>query len=179
MGSRNPDEQGKRSDDGDELDEHAEYAAKQWPEINAVVEAIVNRVAKIDRYVDRAAVDTLETLGLNQGEIKVLLHLNRQAQAPSELARHLLVSTGTMTNRLDKLEKAGLLVRRPDPTDRRGVIVELSADGRATLDRYIDVQAKRERELLGAMSEDERLELGRLLRKALASVKDRAGFSIR
>jgi DNA-binding MarR family transcriptional regulator len=179
VGLGHPPEQGKGAKDVDECDEHAEYAAQKWPEINAIVEAIVNRVAKIDRYVDRAAVDTLDMLGLAQGEIKVLLHLNRRPQAPSELARHLLVSTGTMTNRLDKLEQAGLVVRRPDLKDRRGVIVELSADGRATLDRYIEVQAKRERELFSAMSEDERSELGRLLRKALASVEDRAGFSIR
>lgn len=167
------------SENFDHCDEHAASAAERWPEIDPVVEAVVNRIAKIDRYVDRAAADTLEAFGLTLGEMKALLHLNHGRQTHGELTRQMLVSTGTMTNRLDKLEKAGLVVRHPDPKDRRGVIVEITPEGRDVLDHYIAVQAKRERELMSAMPDEDRAELGRLLRKLLASVEDRAGFSVR
>ena len=83
-----------------------------------------------------------------------------------------------MTNRLDKLEAAGLVKRHPDPKDRRGVLVELTAEGRGALDRYVAVQAKRERELMSTMSEKERGQLTALLRKLLASVEEKSGFSI-
>jgi DNA-binding MarR family transcriptional regulator len=170
---------GEEPGEYDEYDEHAAHAVSTWPEIDLVVETIVNRISKVDRYVERAAVDTLKELDLAKGELKVLLCVNRSGRrSPGEIAQHLLVSTGTMTNRLDKLEKSGLVKRLPDPEDRRGVLVELTADGRATLDRYVAVQAKRERDLASAMSEEDRLELARLLRRLLASVEERAGFSI-
>lgn len=165
--------------EADEFDEHAAHAVERWPEIDFDVETIVNRISKVDRYVERAAVNTLKELGLAQGELKVLLCVNRKGQrSAGEIAEHLLVSTGTMTNRLDKLEAAGLVRRLPDPEDRRGVLVELTPDGSATLDRYIAVQAKRERELMSAMSHEERVRLAALLRKLLSSVEERAGFSI-
>jgi DNA-binding MarR family transcriptional regulator len=170
---------GVREPGTDEFDGHAAHAVELWPEIDFYVETIVNRISKVDRYVERAAVDTLKELGLAMGELKVLLCVNRSGRrGPGEIAQHLLVSTGTMTNRLDKLEVAGLVKRLPDPEDRRGVLIELTPDGRATLDRYIDVQARRERELMSAMSQEERVELAALLRKLLASVEARAGFSI-
>ncbi|MGB9111110.1 MAG: MarR family transcriptional regulator [Acidimicrobiales bacterium] len=166
--------------DADEYDKHAAHAVSIWPEIDFNVETIVNRISKVDRYVERAAVDTLKELGLAKGELKVLLSVNRKGRrSPGEIGQHLLVSTGTMTNRLDKLEEAGLVKRLRDPQDRRGVLVELTPDGRETLDRYIAVQAKRERELMSAMSKEERVALATLLRRLLASVEERAGFSIR
>jgi DNA-binding MarR family transcriptional regulator len=163
----------------DECDEHAIWAVQQWPEIDLDVETIVNRISKVDRYVERAGVDTLEELGLAKGEVKVLLRLSWGGKrSAGDIAQHLLVSTGTMTNRLDKLEAAGLVRRQPDPEDRRGVLVELTAEGRKTLDRYVEVQAKRERELMSAMSSEERRDLAILLRKLLASVEKRSGTSI-
>jgi DNA-binding MarR family transcriptional regulator len=165
--------------DSDVYDEHAAQAVERWPEIDFDVETIVNRIAKVDRYVERASVDTLKELGLAQGELKVLLCVNRMGRiSPSEVAQHLLVSTGTMTNRLDKLEEADLVKRLPDPADRRGALVELTPGGHETLDRYVAVQGKRERELMSAMSKDERVQLAALLRRLLASVEERAGFSI-
>ena len=74
-----------------------------------------------------------------------------------------------MTNQLDKLEAAGLVVRLADPTDRRGKIVEMTPKGRETLDNYVNVQAKRERQLLDRLSAGDKQQLNRLLRKLLAS----------
>lgn len=146
---------------------------REWPEIAPEVEAIVVRLCRAERIIERASVDTLEANGLAHGELQVLLKLTRGLRAHGDVARALLISTGTLTNRLDKLEKAGMVRRLPDPDDRRGVLVELTPEGRATLDRYIAVQARRERELMAAMSEEDRVELAGLLRKLLASLESR------
>ena len=158
----------------DEYDEHARWAASQWPEVEEVVESIVARVAMVQRHIERASVDTRDQLGISQGELKILLRLTRGARGQGDIARALLVSTGTMTNQLDKLQAAGFVVRSPDPTDRRGKLVEMTPLGRETLDNYINVQAKRERQLVGGLSSQEKNELNTLLRKLLASLREEA-----
>ena len=158
-------------DETDDCDDHIEWALKEWPDIDPDVEAIVTRISHADRIIDRSSVDTLEAVGLAHGELKVLLRLSRGPRAHGNIARDLLVSTGTMTNRLDKLEGAGLVQRHADPDDRRGVIVELTSQGRAALDRYIEVQAKRERQLMSSMSEADKKELGKLLRRLLNALE--------
>jgi len=159
----------------DDYDEHARWAAAAWPEIDPEVEAIVSRVEMAQRYLERAAVRTRDQVGLAHGELKILLRLARGARSQGEIAKTLLVSTGTMTNQLDKLEAAGLVVRLPDPADRRGKVVEMTPKGRETLDNYVCVQAKRERQLLGQLSLDEKKQLNKLLRQLLGSLSERPG----
>src|ERR1700692_4059771 len=101
-------------DDG--YDEHAQWAAARWPEVEEVVESIVSRVDMVQRHIERASVDTRDQLGISQGELKILLRLTRGARSQGDIAKNLLVSTGTMTNQLDKLQAAGFVVRSPDPT---------------------------------------------------------------
>jgi DNA-binding MarR family transcriptional regulator len=158
----------------DDYDEHARWAAVQWPEVEEVVEAIVSRVDMVQRRIERASVDTRDQLGISQGELKILLRLTRGARSQGDIAKTLLVSTGTMTNQLDKLQAAGFVVRSPDPTDRRGKLVEMTPMGRETLDNYINVQAKRERQLISGLSAQEKSDLNVLLRKLLASLRDDA-----
>ncbi len=79
-----------------------------------------------------------------------------------------------MTNQLDKLQAAGFVLRSPDPTDRRGQLVEMTPIGRETFDNYVNVQAKRERQLVSGLSSQEKSELNILLRKLLASLRDEA-----
>jgi DNA-binding MarR family transcriptional regulator len=91
------------------------------------------------------------------------------------LSRELVVSTGAMTNRLDKMERTGLVARKPDPSDRRGVLLELTDHGRRTLDDYVDLAARRERELLSVLSGDEKQQLNQLLRKLLKALQSELG----
>jgi DNA-binding MarR family transcriptional regulator len=165
------------ADDGpeDDYDEHSRWAIAEWSEIEAVVESIVSRIDMSQRHLERAAVDTRGQVGLAHGELKILLRLARGARSQGRLAKVLLVSTGTMTNQLDKLEGAGLIVRTPDPADRRGKIVEMTAKGRSVLDTYVNVQAKRERQLLSGLDEAEKEQLNGLLRKLMASFREQAG----
>jgi DNA-binding MarR family transcriptional regulator len=154
----------------DGCDEHVRWATREWPEIDGLVEGIATRVEVATRQLDRSARDTLDEIGLSHGELKVLLRLIRGERAHGDIARELMVSTGTMTNRVDKLEKGGLVQRQPDPKDRRGVLLQLTDAGRTVLDRYISVQADRERRLMSHLSAAEREALNDLLRKLLASI---------
>ena len=154
----------------DDYAEHSRWAAATWPEIEEVVESIVSRIDMAQRHFERAAVDTRDQVGLAHGELKVLLRLSRGPKGQGDIAKALLVSTGTMTNQLDKLERAGLVVRHPDPTDRRGKLVEMTKRGREVLDNYVNVQAKRERELVGGLTSQEKQDLNLLLRRLMASL---------
>lgn len=151
--------------------EHIEWGLSIWPEIDPDTESIVNGLDMASRRIQRASVKTLGQLGVARGEFWVLMHMMRGQTSPAQIAGELMVSTGTMTNRLDKLEKAGLVRRHPDPKDRRSVMVEITARGRATVDRYVKVQGDIERRLLGHLSPAERRRTVALLVKLLASME--------
>ncbi len=159
----------------DELDEHVQSVVAKWPEIDPEVEGIVTRIDKIDRLVDKAATVSLARLDLTHEEFKVLIALHNGPRTHGSLSRELVVSTGAMTNRLDKMERTGLLARKRDPSDRRGVLLELTDQGRQRLDDYIDLAARRERELLSILDRDEKQQLNGLLRKLLAALQSELG----
>jgi DNA-binding MarR family transcriptional regulator len=118
---------------------------------------------------------SLDRVGLAYEEFKVLILLQDGPRSHGSLCRELLVSSGVMTNRLDKLERAELLLRKPDPSDRRGILLELTQGGRERLDEYIDLGAKRERELLEALTPSEKQALNELLRKLIGSLQSELG----
>ena len=84
--------------------------------------------------------------------------------SPGELLTQTLVTSGTMTNRVDRLEARGLVDRRPDPDDRRGVLVRLTDDGRSSVDAALADLLEHERMILGDLTPDERVVLADLLR---------------
>jgi DNA-binding MarR family transcriptional regulator len=83
------------------------------------------------------------------------------------------LSSGAMTNRLDRMEEAGLIRRLPDPNDRRGQLIEPTEKGHAAWDRTVVTQAERERRIASVLSEREREQLHRLLRKLMSAFPDR------
>jgi DNA-binding MarR family transcriptional regulator len=116
--------------------------------------------------------DGLFTLhGITVGEFDVLAALRRggtgTALTPTTLARVAMISPAGMTNRLDRLESAGLIVRRPDPDDRRGSLVELTPEGHTTADRAIEDLVAAENELFRDLSATERQRLDRTLDKLI------------
>jgi len=156
-------------DDG--IDEHVRFARGVWPQIEPLVEGIVTRIGAADRHLGAAMRGSLASAGLTKEEFKVLMALLRGARSHGSLSRQLMVSTGAMTNRLDKLERAGLVRRSPDPKDRRGVLLDLTPEGKARLDEYIDTGAAREQKLLSHLSEAEKEQLNRLLQRLLLSIQ--------
>src|SRR5215475_12404398 len=157
----------------DSIAEHVEWAVTAWPQIDPEVEGIVSRVHKIERYLQNAFRASLGQAGLTKEEWKVVIALSRDVRSHGWLCRDLDVSTGAMTNRLDKLEHRGLIRRIPDPDDRRGVLLELTEGGRERLEGYIDAGAGREKELLSELSPTEKRELNALLSKLLLSLQRR------
>ncbi len=118
----------------------------------------------------------LSVHGLNLGEFDVLAALRRGGEGttltPTALARVAMVSPGGLTNRLDRLERAGLIARDPDPGDRRGSLVTLTAAGRDAADAAIEDLLAAETALTAGMSAAERHRLDRSLDKLLASITD-------
>jgi DNA-binding MarR family transcriptional regulator len=163
-------ERGLTPEDQDRLDPHVRLALATWPQIDPAVEGIVTRIAKASRQLDAEMRASLAHVGLTKEEFKVLMQLHAGPQTHGALCRQLEVSTGAMTNRLDKLERAGLVSRSRDPDDRRGVMLTLTEAGDGRLDSYIDRGARRERQLLEGLSPSDKRRLNELLTKLVDSL---------
>jgi DNA-binding MarR family transcriptional regulator len=117
--------------------------------------------------------------GINLGEFDVLAALRRGGAGtvltPTTLARVAMVSPGGMTNRLDRLERMGMIVRRADPDDRRGSLVTLTAKGRTTTDRAVESLVAAENAMFSALSAADRRHFDRILDKLLARLAEEPG----
>jgi len=163
-----------RSAAEDPVTDHVRRAVANWPQIDPEVEGIVTRVDRLHRHFQEAFRASLGEVGLTKEEWKVLMALHDSVRSHGWLCQDLDVSTGAMTNRLDKLERRGLISRARDPHDRRGVLLELTKTGASQLDDYIEAGARRERELLDDMTVAEKQELNRLMSKLLAALQNKA-----
>ena len=151
--------------------EHVRWVAANWPQIDPEVEGIVVRIEKLHRHFQEAFRASLGEAGLTKEEWKVLMALHDSVRSHGWLCQDLDVSTGAMTNRLDKLERRGLIRRTPDPNDRRGVLLELTETGQSQLEEYVEAGAGRERELVDDLTMAEKRELNELMSKLLASLQ--------
>src|SRR3954467_307543 len=140
------------------------------------VEALVQRVQKLQRYIRRQMEETLAEGGLSWSEWSVLGGLRLGGEpyrsSPGRLAKHEELSSGAMTNRLDRLEERGLIKRLPDPDDRRGVLVELTPAGHDAWLQAVDAQAVKEAAIAGALTKQERDQLNKLLRRAILGFEE-------
>jgi DNA-binding MarR family transcriptional regulator len=160
--------------------DRAATAVAQWrrerPDLDPSPMELLGRLAEAAHVVARDGLNPLfARFGLQPGEFDVLATLRRSGPpfvlTPTRLYEATMVSSGGMTNRLDRLEKAGWIERRPDPADRRGVLVALTAAGRELIDDAVTAHVANEHALLAALGIEERETLGRLLGKLLASLK--------
>lgn len=138
-------------------------------------------VETIGRLLDAAARVTREHMnpllaeaGLNVGEFDVLTPLRRAGApyvlSPTQLYEAALISSGGMTDRLDRLERAGLVERRPDPKDRRGRQIALTEAGKRVIDDMIGRMVAMETAMLSVLTEAEQKRLNALLKKLLAGI---------
>jgi DNA-binding MarR family transcriptional regulator len=142
------------------------------------VEGIVDRIGGINRRIKRGMEATLAEFDLSLADWHVLSTLrNSGSRTPGVLARHLELSSGAMTSRLDSLEQSGLIRRLPDANDRRSVIVELTDEGRAAWEKAASVQARREAFFASALTKDEQRRLNALLRKLMLALEAREARS--
>ena len=131
------------------------------------VEGIVDRIVGLSRRVRRTLEVTLEEFGLTLGEYKTLGRLREGDRSPGELAANADLSSGAMTNRLDQLERAGLVERRPDPNDRRGIRVFATPKGIETWIAAFAAQAEKEKLVASGLKSTEKRELNALLRRLM------------
>ena len=161
----------------DHIDRFLERLAEVLPEVDQGVEGIVDRVMGLSRRFKRMMEETLADFDLTYGEYHVLGALRRAGpphrSTPGKLAERADLSSGAMTNRLDRLEKAGHVRRLPDPDDRRGVLVELTPKGRKVYNDAVGVQAHKEALVAAALGEAEKDELNALLRRLMREFERR------
>ncbi len=158
--------------DRDRIDELVAQWAIQRPDLDTEVMAVVGRLLAvgelIGRRLDRAAAE----YGLDRGQGDVVFTLRRAGPphrlSPSQLAASLLVTSGTMTNRLDRLEQRGLIRRAANPRDRRGMDVQLTDEGVRVADEAVARHVANEEAMLAPLSAREREQLVRITRKLLA-----------
>jgi DNA-binding MarR family transcriptional regulator len=163
----------------DSVDANLEIWARELPELDLETEGIVERIHRLERFVDRAMQETLDAFDVSHGEWKVLANLRRAGPPyrgkPGKLAKRLDLSSGAMTNRLDNMEERGLLRRLDDPDDRRGVIVELTDEGKRLWDDTVAAQAEKESIVSSALGDREKRELNELLRRLMQAFEDAHG----
>lgn len=149
----------------------------QWrqerPDLDASSMGLLGRVARLAKHLDRSIHATVAEFGLNPGEFDVLATLRRSGPpyqlSPTDLFNALMVSSGTMTHRIDQLEKAGWVNRIPDPSDRRGTLIALTDSGLKLIDQAVAAHVANGHAILSALRESEQESLMRLLRKLLLS----------
>jgi DNA-binding MarR family transcriptional regulator len=160
--------------DADAVDAIVEQWRRERPDLDPSAKHITGRIVRLGSLFQQAYAETFGEIGLNDGDYGILVTLRRAGApfelTPTDLARHRMMTSGGMTAALDRLERKGLLARRPNPEDRRGSLVCLSEDGRRLVERAMALHADRERELVTALSDRERSQLEALLRKLLLSV---------
>jgi DNA-binding MarR family transcriptional regulator len=156
----------------DEVDDLVAEWRSERPDLDVQPLQVLSRISRLARHLDRARRSAFAARGLESWEFDVLSALRRQGPpyqlSPGALLRATLVTSGTMTNRIDRLAEAGLVRRHPDPQDKRGVLVVLSTEGRDRVDAALADLLGSEEALLAGLGQDERQVLAGLLRVLLA-----------
>jgi DNA-binding MarR family transcriptional regulator len=159
--------------------DRADVAIEQWarerPELPALPMAVLGRLYEAAERVMRDHLNPLfADAGLQPGEFDVLATLRRSGDpymlSPTRLYEAAMISSGGMTNRIDRLERAGLIERRPDPKDRRGKLIALTAAGRRVVDETLTRHVANEKRLLSVLSTAEQEKLNALLKKLIAGL---------
>jgi DNA-binding MarR family transcriptional regulator len=155
----------------DQIDALVGQWAAQDPELDVVTMARVARILAVARAIDGTIAARAAEAGIDVAEGDVLFTLRRSGApfrlSPSAISASLLVSSGTLTSRLDRLERKGLIRRVPHPTDRRSTEVELTPTALALVDAGIHAHVAGEQQMLSVLSEREQAQLDRLLRRLL------------
>jgi DNA-binding MarR family transcriptional regulator len=153
----------------------------QWgavrPDLDMSPIDVIGRVSRLSRLIDRRLAENFARHGIEAWMYDVLATLRRSGDpyelTAGDLVRHTMVTTGAITNRIDRLEQKGL-VERGSTDDRRKVVVRLTAKGLALVDEVVVPHMETEREILSDLSPRQRRELANLLRKALLTLGDHA-----
>lgn len=156
----------------DEVDDLSEAWARERPDLDLAPVAVFSRLSRLSRHLDLARREAFSAHGIESWEFDVLAALRRAGTpyelSPGRLLRETLVTSGTMTNRVDRLASRGFVERYPDPEDRRGVLVRLTPEGKAAVDGAFTALIEAEKAFLAGLTAKQQAELASLLRTLLA-----------
>jgi DNA-binding MarR family transcriptional regulator len=156
----------------DEVDRLVAAWRRERPDLDVEPLEVLSRVSRLARHLDRARRLVFAEHRLESWEFDVLTALRRAGTpyqlSPGQLLQQTLVTSGTMTNRVDRLARKGLVERMPDPTDRRGVLVRLTESGKRQADEALAELLAHERAILGDLTTTQRRDLATLLRALTA-----------
>lgn len=160
--------------------DHVDRITAQWtrerPDLDVGPMATIGRLSRLAQHLGKAHDRCFAEHGLNRASFDVLATLRRSgapyALTPKSLLEQTMVTSGTMTNRLDRLEQAGMITRLPDPNDGRGFLIQLTDQGRTVIDAAATDHVANQHRLTEVMNEEERTQLDALLKIWLAAFED-------
>jgi DNA-binding MarR family transcriptional regulator len=152
----------------------------QWrqerPDLDVSPMGIIGRLTRLAKHLENAIQETFSEFGLTVGEFDVLATLRRSGRpyqlSPTELFNTLMVSSGTMTHRIDRLEQADLVRRLPDLSDRRGTQIQLTDQGFEVIEKAVEAHVVNEHRILSSLDAAERETLTQLLRQLLVTFEE-------
>ena len=157
----------------DSVDAILDDWARERPDLDFSPVGVVTRLGRVRSHVDGALAKLFAAHGLSAADFQVVVTLRRQGRPfrlpQSRLMTELALTSGTISVRIDRLTRAGVVTRTPDPDDGRGSLVTLTAHGAALFDELAPLHLANEDRLLSALDAAERDLLADLLRKLLAS----------
>ncbi|NTF30704.1 MarR family winged helix-turn-helix transcriptional regulator [Rhizobium skierniewicense] len=159
--------------------DHVDAILAQWgrerPDLDVAPMGIMGRLHRLATHLSREVEAVLLQHGLSSSAFDVMATLRRAGKpyrlSPGDLLEMTMVSSGTMTNRIDQLEKAGLVERINNPDDRRSVLIALTEKGFATVDAAVTAHVANQHRLLAAISEKDKAEFNRVLKTFLAGLE--------
>jgi DNA-binding MarR family transcriptional regulator len=158
--------------------DHIDRIVDQWrrerPELDTEPLETLGRIFLAGHLADAVLAENLAAHGLETGWFNLLAALRRAGRPyqlnPTALREATMLSSGGMTKRLDRMTEAGLIERRPDPTDRRGILVRLTRKGRSVFDKALETHIESERRVLAGLTKGDRRALNGVLRKLLRAL---------
>ncbi|HRV70167.1 MAG TPA: MarR family transcriptional regulator [Marmoricola sp.] len=155
----------------DEVDEIVQAWRTERADLDLAPVEVFSRISRVSRLMDRVRRDAFSSSSMEPWEFDVLAALRREGApyslTPGQLLKQTMVTSGTMTNRVDGLEARGLVKRGPSPTDRRVVLVTLTDLGKNAVDAAFEALLKREQSLLNGLPDIDRENLVSSLRKLM------------
>jgi DNA-binding MarR family transcriptional regulator len=158
----------------DDIDRILAQWAVERPDLDTEAMGVFGRIFRLSRLAGDATERAYATFGIARADFDVIATLRRSGDpfqlSPGALAASMMLSTGGTTARLDRLEKAGLVARSPDPNDRRGILVRLTPKGHALADEAVTAGLAEQQRLLSRLSPEKAAQLTGLLRELLDGV---------
>lgn len=159
----------------DRIDKVVNQWQRERPDLDVSSMGLIGRVRNIDLHLTREMEKVFTEFGLNVSSFDVLATLRRTGHpyrlSPGEMLATLMVTSGTMTNRIDQLEKAGLVLRESNPADGRGFLISLTDKGLALIDRAIESHVKNQARLVAGLTTEQQQQLNQLLSQFLTSLE--------